>query len=90
MSHDIFEGFCWHSSIGIDSSLEGNKAFVTRIPVSREAMGMFITAGNNRLIHKTTRCLWELSADKKSIVPSFSSDVLSDEDVKAAMEGVVQ
>ena len=84
---DIFEGFCWHSSIGIDSNLEGNKRFVTRMPYDRHAAGMFIAAGNNLLIHKTTRCLWKLSDDKKSIVPAFDSDVLSADDVKAVMEG---
>jgi len=50
-------------------------------------MSMFTAAGNNILIHKTTRCLWKISDDKKTIEPVFSSDVLSTEDVKAAMEG---
>ena len=87
MSPDVFEGFCWHSSIGIDSTLDGNKTFVTRLPNSHLAMSMFTAAGNNLLIHKTTRCLWKISDDKKTIEPVFSSDVLSTEDVKAAMEG---
>jgi hypothetical protein len=87
VSQDIFEGFCWHSSIGIDSTLEGNKTFVTRLPNTRQAMAMFTASGNNLLIHKTTRCLWKMSEDKKTIEPVFSSDVLSAEDVKEAMEG---
>lgn len=84
-SGDVFDGFCWHSCIGIDSSLEGHKRFVTRMPYDRTAASMFISAGNNLLIHKTTRCLWEFSKDKKSIVPVFNSDVLSEDEVKAAM-----
>ena len=87
MSEDIFEGFCWHSSIGIDSTLDGNKKFVTRLPNTRVALDMFTASGNNLLIHKTTRCLWKLSDDKKTIEPVFSSDVLSVDEVKAAMEG---
>jgi hypothetical protein len=46
---------------------------------------MFIVAGENFLIHKTTRCLWKLSDDKKSIEPVFNRDVLTEDDVKAAM-----
>ncbi len=87
MSQDILEGFCWHSSIGIDSTMEGHKKFVTRLPNNRMARSMFNASGNNLLIHKTTRCLWKLSDDKKTIEPVFSSDVLSEDDVKAAMEG---
>lgn len=81
-SEDIFTGFCWHSSIGIDSTLEGNKRFVTKIPVSREAMSSFIVVGNNHLIHKSTKCLWKFSEDKKSIIPEFDSDVLSLDEIK--------
>jgi hypothetical protein len=89
VNSDIFEGFCWNSCIGIDSNLEGNKTFRTRIPISREAMSHFVASGNNLLIHKTTRCLWKLSDDKKSIVPAFDSDVLSSDEVKSAMDGGV-
>lgn len=88
MSGDIFEGFCWHSSIGIDSNLEGNKKFVTRMPNNIQARSMFTASGNNLLIHKTTRCLWKLSDDKQTIVPVFSSDVLSVDEVAEAMAEV--
>jgi len=88
MSDEIFEGFCWHSSIGIDSSLEGNKKFVTRMPNNKQARSMFTASGNNLLIHKTTRCLWKLSDDKQTIVPVFSSDVLSVDEVAEAMAEV--
>jgi hypothetical protein len=87
MDGDIFEGFCWHSSIGIDSNLDGQKVFVTRLPNNKQAKTMFTAAGGNLLVHKTTRCLWKLSDDKKTIEPVFSSDVLSMEEVKEAMEG---
>ena len=86
---DILEGFCWHSCIGLDSSLEGNMRFTTRMPNNIQARSLFWATGNNHLIHKTTNCLWKLSDDKKSIIPEFNSDVLSAEDVQIAMEGSV-
>ncbi len=82
----IFEEFNWHSSIGVDSAMEGNKRFVTRIPNTRRARSMFVASGNDLLIHRTTRCLWRISDDKESIEPVFGSDVLSDEEVRDAME----
>ena len=84
--NDIFENFNWHSSIGIDQTLAGDKKFVTRIPNTKRAMSMFEAAGNDLLIHKTTRCLWKLSDDKKGIEPVFSNDVLTEDEVREAME----
>ena len=86
MSDDVISGFCWHSSIGIDSAMEGNKRFRTRLSRSLENMSMFIASGDNTLIHKTTRCLWRVSPDKKTIEPVFSSDVLSEDEVREVME----
>lgn len=83
---NIFENFSWHSSIGIDCSIAGDKRFVTRLPNTREARSMFVTAGNDLLIHKTTRCLWKISDDKQGIEPVFSNDVLSEDEVKEAMQ----
>ena len=83
---DVFEGFNWHSCIGIDCALEGNKRFVTRIPNTRQARSMFASAGDSLLIHKTTRCLWRISDDDSSIEPVFGHDVLTDEEVREAME----
>jgi len=83
---DVFEGFGWHSSIGIDCALDGSRRFVTRLPNTKVAMSMFLAVGNRFLVHKTTRCLWKLSDDKKSIEPVFSSDVLTEDEVKTAME----
>jgi len=85
MSQDIFEGFSWHSSIGIDASIDGSKKFVTRIANTVRARSMFIASGNNMLIHRTTRALWRLSDDKKSIVPAFDTDVLGEDEVREAM-----
>lgn len=85
MSQDIFEGFSWHSSIGIDANLDGNKKFVTRLANTKRARAMFIASGNNMLIHRTTRALWRLSEDKKSIVPAFDTDVLGETEVREAM-----
>lgn len=83
---DIFEGFGWHSSVGMDCAVDGSKSFVARLPNNGAARSMFSAAGGDYLIHKTTRCLWKLSEDKKSIEPVFSSDVLTEDEVKAAME----
>lgn len=81
MSDDIFEGFHWHSSIGIDVELDGRKKFVTRIPNTRKARSMFI-ACNNLLIHKTTKALWKISDDEKSIEPIFPTDILTEDDLQ--------
>jgi len=84
-NRDIFADFNWHSCIGIDASLEDNKRFVTRIANCKQARSMFMDAGNDLLIHKTTRCLWKISDDKKSIEPVFRHDILTEDDVKQAM-----
>lgn len=86
MSENIFDNFNWHSCIGIDCINSGEKQFVTRLPNTKKAMSMFIVAGENTLVHRTTRCLWCFSDDKKSIQPVFGSDVLSEEEVREAME----
>ena len=83
---DLFEGFSWHSSIGMDCAIDGNRRFVTRLPNTTVASSKFTSVGEKLLIHKTTRCLWKMSDDKKSIEQVFSSDVLTEEEVKAAME----
>jgi hypothetical protein len=85
-NNDIFDSFHWHSSIGIDFALDGNRRFVSRLPNSKRARSMFADAGNNMLIHKTSRCLWRISDDKKSIEPVFGTDVLTDDDVMSAMK----
>lgn len=84
--NDIFENFSWHSAIGIDFGVDGNKKFVTRMANNKTARAMFIVAGDNLLIHKTTKCLWKFSEDKKSIEPVFSTDVLTEDEVREAME----
>lgn len=86
---EVLEGFCWHSSTGMDSVLGDSKRFVVRLPNTKTARSMFVASGRNLLIHKTTNCLWKMSDDKKSIEPVFSSDVLTEEEVKMAM-GEVQ
>ena len=83
---DIFDNFSWHSSIGIDESLKGNVKFVTRVANNNGAMRHFIASGdNNFLIHKTTRALWKVSEDKKTIEPVFPTDVLTAEQAEELM-----
>jgi hypothetical protein len=85
MKDDVFENFTWHSAIGVDFALDGRK-FVTRLPNTKRARTMFEATGNDMLIHKTSRCLWKLSDDKKHIEPVFSSDVLTEDEVAEAMK----
>jgi hypothetical protein len=85
MGNDILENFLWHSAIGIDASLEGNKRFVTRMANTAKARSMFIAGDGNVLIHRTTKALWKLSTDKSSIEPIFDTDILGDAEVKEAM-----
>ena len=84
---DILEDFSWHSAVGIDSALDVKK-IVTRLPRSKKALRMFEASGNDLLIHKTTRCLWKMSEDKKHIEPVFGNDVLTDDEVTEAMKEV--
>ena len=83
---DILEGFCWHSSLGISGYMtgDGNERFITRMANTKEARSQFVKAGDDLLIHKTTKCLWKLSDDKRSLVPVFASDVLSEEEALEA------
>jgi len=85
---DIFEGFSWHSSIGIDEALDGRKRFVTRIANTTRARCAFVAVagGDNLLVHKTTRALWKVSDDNASIEPVFPTDVLTEEDMSGFME----
>ena len=86
MNNNIFDGFAWHSAIGIDPALDSQKRFVTELKNTREARGMFVASGDNTLIHKTTRALWRVSDDKTKIVPMFSTDILSEDEIREAME----
>ncbi len=80
---EFFNEFSWHSSIGIDSEMEGNKVFYTRLANTDKSRTMFFLASDsNFLIHKTTKSLWKISEDGGSIVPVFDSDVLTEEDLK--------
>ena len=87
MEGDIFEHFSFHSAIGIDYALNGDKQFVTKLANTKKVRTMFASSEDGvTLIHKTTRCLWRVSDDGKSILPAFSSDVLTEDDLKEAME----
>lgn len=86
MSRDIIDSFSWHSSIGIDDSLDLNKKFVTRLAASHSNLGMFAVAGEDLLVHKTTKALWKFSEDRKTIEPVFGSDILTAEELEALDE----
>ena len=80
---EFFQDFIWHSSIGVDSEVSGNKKFYTKLPNTRKSRSLFVYAtGSDLLIHKATQALWKLSDDGKSIVPVFDTDVLTEEDLE--------
>jgi hypothetical protein len=85
---DIFENFSWHSSIGIDESMNGNKSFRTKLPNTVATRRHFIASskGDNFLVHKTTKSLWRMSEDNKSIEALFPTDILSEDEAKEIME----
>lgn len=80
---DYFSDFSWHSSIGIDGSIQGQKKFYTKLPNTKKARELFITASDSSLlIHKATQALWKISDDGNAIVPVFDTDILTEEDLK--------
>jgi len=86
MPNDIFEDFSWHSSIGIDVTLEGNKRFITRLPNNKLARNMFTASSDNLMIHKTTKALWRITEDKAAIEPVFATDILTEDECREFME----
>ena len=77
----------WHSLLGIQNVEERIvRKVVASLPINPRVMAMFASAGRDVLVHKTTKCLWRLSKDGKSIEPVFANDVLTADDVKQAME----
>jgi hypothetical protein len=88
MNGDIFEKFSWHSSIGMDETLEGNKRFVTRLPNTAATLRHFTATakGGDFLIHKTTKSLWKMSDDSSCLEPLFPTDILSEEQAREIME----
>lgn len=88
MKGDIFDNFSWHSAIAIDDTLDGHRRFKTKIANTKRARTAFIASpsSENLLIHKTTRALWKVSDDRKSIEPVFPTDILSAEQVEELME----
>ncbi len=85
---DFFDEFSWHSSLGIDDANSKEKKFVASVPNTDEYRRMFIAKGGTTLIHKTTKSLWKLSDDNGSIEPVFPADILSEDEVRQAMEDV--
>lgn len=82
MPREFYDDFVWHSAIGIDDTMNGNKKFYTKLPNNKRARGMFIIAADGKLlIHKTSQALWRVSQDGKSIEPVFNTDVLTEEDL---------
>lgn len=86
---NIFDSFSWHSSIGIDETLKDNKRFVTRVANNESSLRSFVASGDSKfLVHKTTKALWRVSDDKKTIEPVFPTDVLTAEQAEELMREV--
>jgi len=89
-----FTNFQWHSSVGIDATLNNTKRYVSSLPVNSEYVAkMFRCAGRggdsrNILIHKTKHCLWKFSDDNSHIEPIFASDVLSVDDINEDLDAI--
>jgi hypothetical protein len=83
---DFLESFEWHSSLGIDETIVNKKKKIASLPNTKKARELFIMAGENLLIHKSTNALWKLSKDKKSITPVFDTDILSADELEETEE----
>lgn len=89
MKRDILDSFSWHSSIGIDVALSGNKQFVTRLSNTASTRKHFVAAsGDNFLVHKTTKALWRVSDDDQTIEPVYPTDILSEDEAKEITEEI--
>jgi len=79
---EIGNDFQWHSVTGFDFLLAGSepKKEVKKVAMTKEAMSHFVIA-NEFLIHKTSRALWKISDDGKSIEAVFEGDVLTEDQI---------
>jgi hypothetical protein len=87
MNDKLFENFRFHSCIGIDFALDGDKKFVTKVANTDMNRRQFTASGDNTLIHKMTRCLWKTSEDGKYIEPVFPTDVLTADECETEEDG---
>ncbi len=81
MNNEMFDNFFWHSSIGIDETINTDR-FVTKLAYTDSNLSEFIARGDDLLIHKATKALWKKSEDGLSIEAVFSSDVLTSEELE--------
>jgi len=80
ISEKWFDEFIWNSSI---NNVPAKKRFCNSLPNNKKARQMFIATDSGKLlIHKSSRALWRLSEDGKSIEPVFDADVLSEQDIE--------
>jgi len=86
MNDNFFDDFAWHSSIGFEPAPDKGKRFATELKNTNRARRMFTAAGDKTLIHKTTRALWRISDDNTKIIPMFSTDILTEDEIREAME----
>ena len=77
---NLFDDFQWHSSVGIDD-IVAEEHFVSKMANNTINLKQFIAGGDKMLVHKTTKALWQFSEDNQTIVPVFSSDVLTADDL---------
>lgn len=78
----IYEGFEWHSSVGVDDAISKRSGeTVSRMANNELNLSGFQRAGNSLLVHKTKKALWKISKDGNFIETVFDTDVLDDCDI---------
>lgn len=79
---DFFNKYRWHSSLEINEEITGKK-IITKLANSRNNRGKFLRVAKDSdfLIHKSTKSLWKISEDGKSIVPVFDDDILTEDNL---------
>lgn len=79
---DFFNKYRWHSSLEINEEITGKK-IITKLANSRNNRGKFLRVAKDSdfLIHKSTKALWKISEDGKSIVPVFDDDILTEDNL---------
>lgn len=79
---DFFDEFRWHSSLEINNDISGRK-IIKKLANTKRNRDRFLRVAKESefLIHKSTKALWKMSEDGKSIDPVFDDDVLTEENL---------
>ena len=80
MATNIFKDYRWHSVMKPEQGISGKRK-INSLQANPSNLSHFnkVASGEKLLIHKSTKALWKFSDDKKSIVPVFKDDVLTED-----------